>query len=73
MSTLTRNPEKNRIILYLPSFKPNVAADGRSYFHFKCPSLRQSGKALSFSSVNLRLTGQELSVWPIEVKRRRKY
>jgi len=67
-STLTRNSEKNRIILYLPVLKPNVTADGRSYFHLKCPSLRQSGKAFSLLSTNLRLTEEELPVWPIEVK-----
>jgi len=71
MSTLTWTSEKNRNILYLPAFKLKVAADGRKYFHLKCPSLRQSGKAFSLSSIKLRLTGQELPVWPIEVKRRR--
>jgi hypothetical protein len=71
MSTLTRNSKKNCNILYLPTFKPNVAADERRYFHLKFPSLRQSGKAFSLSSIKLRLMGQEQPVWPIEVKRRR--
>jgi len=72
MSTLTRNPEQKRNILDLPAFKPNVAVDGRSHFHLKCPPLRQSAKVFSLSSINSRLTGQEPPVWPIDVKRRRK-
>jgi hypothetical protein len=38
----------------------------------KCPSLRQIAKALSFSSIKIRLNGQEKPIWPMEVTRRRK-
>ena len=31
---------------------PTVAADSRSYLHFKCPSLHLSGAAFSLSSIN---------------------
>jgi hypothetical protein len=47
----------NEILTYYLAFifrplNPNIAADGRSYFHFKYPFLRLSGAAFSLSSIN---------------------
>ena len=34
---------------------PNVAADGQSYFHFKCPGVLLNGTVFSLSSINRRI------------------
>jgi hypothetical protein len=44
----------------------NEAADGWSYFHFKCPSLHMSGTAFSISSIKRYRSGRP--VCPIKVK-----
>jgi hypothetical protein len=36
--------KRTELCCIFPPLEPSVAANGRNYFHLKCPSLRQSGK-----------------------------
>jgi len=48
---------------------PKVAADGQSYFHFKCPSLHLRWDSVSpFVHKELHLAVHEQPVWPIKVE-----